>query len=212
MLASARVSIALALLVGFATLAVAAHGPSVLPGDLRFARRVQGLDWPLLTPLTDIANWSMRTVPLGIGVLLILGLLWLRGLRTEAVVLLMASLLTPLSYPLKELIASPRPTPELIHVVDYAGGYGFPGGRSGNAVLVAGALAWIATQHIQSRAGLIAAWSAAAVWSLLVGMARIRVGDHWPSDILGSWLWTLPALLLVVSFTEWWNLRTPIDR
>lgn len=207
--AGARLWAAPALVVAFVALAIAAHGPSGLPLDLRLARWIQDLDWPLLTPLTDIANWSMRTAPLAIGVLLALTFLWARGHRTEATVLLAAGLLTPLSYPLKDTIASPRPTPELIQVIDYAGGYGFPGGRSGNAVLVAGALAWIAARRIESRVGRIAVWTAAAVWSLIVGVARVRVGDHWPSDILGSWLWTAPALLFIVSIAESQSRRPP---
>ena len=193
----ARVLLAIGLVAAFAELAAAAHGPSTLPGDVRFARWVQGRDWPLLELLTDLANWSMRTVPLAIGVMLILVFLLLRDLRLEALLLLIATLLTPLSYPLKELIASPRPTPDLIHVAVESGGYGFPGGRAGNAVLIAGALAWIVTQRIESTAGRAAIWASATTWVVIAGIARIRVGAHWPSDILGAWLWTIAALLIL---------------
>src|SRR5688572_30437737 len=192
MSASARVWFALALLTAFVGLAIAAHGSSVLPGDVRLALWVQGRSWPSLEPLTDLANWSMRTVPVAIGAVVVLIVLLLRSLRAEALVLTFASLLTPLSYLLKELIASARPTPDLIHVADYSGGYGFPGGRAGNAVLVAGALAWIAARHVDSRSARSAIWAAAVLWIVIAGVARIRVGAHWPSDILGAWLWTIP--------------------
>jgi undecaprenyl-diphosphatase len=200
--ARARVLLMIGLLAVFAELAVEARGPSVLPGDVRVARWVQGRDWPLLEPLTDIANWSMRTAPLAIGVALVLCFLALRGMRTDVIVLLVAGLLTVLSYPLKEQIASPRPTPELIDVVGDPSGYGFPGGRAGNAVLVAGAIAWIAARRLESTPARRAIWFAAVLWIALAGVARVRVGAHWPSDILGAWLWTTPALLILVSLAE----------
>lgn len=198
----ARLVVAGACLVGFGLLAARAHGPSVLAGDIRFARWVRGRDWPLLEPLTDLANWSMRTIPLVIGVLVVLIFIMLWRLRADAMLLLLATLITPLSYLLKELIASPRPTPELIQIVSSSGGYGFPGGRAGNAVLVAGALAWIATRHVESRVARVAIWLAAVLWTTIAGVARIRVGAHWPSDILGAWLWTVPALILLISLVE----------
>jgi hypothetical protein len=46
-------------------------------------------------------------------------------------------------------------------------------------------------------AGRVAVWAAAVVGTLLTGLARVRVGAHWPSDIYGAWLWTLPTLLLL---------------
>lgn len=189
-----RLATAIGLLFAFGVLAVWAHGPSVLPGDVRFARWVQGRDWPLLDPLVDMANWSMRTVPLAIGVAIILGAILLRGLRGEAVVLVLASLMRALSYPFKELIASPRPTSDLIQVAVDASGFGFPGGRAGNAVLVIGAIAWIAARNIDSRSARVAIWTVSIVWIVVAGIARIRVGAHWPSDILGAWLWTTAAL------------------
>jgi membrane-associated phospholipid phosphatase len=41
----------------------------------------------------------------------------------------------------------------------------------------------------------------AAVWVGIAGIARIRVGAHWPSDILGAWLWTTAALLILSGIT-----------
>jgi undecaprenyl-diphosphatase len=200
--ARARALVAIGFLAIFGELASEAHGPSVLPGDVRFARWVQGRDWPLLDQLADLANWSTRTVPLAIGVIVILIYLLFQGSRTDALVLLIAALLTPLSYPLKELIASPRPTPDLIQVAVESGGYGFPGGRAGNAVLIAGALAWIVTRRIESPAGKAVVWVAAIVWIVLTGVARIRVGAHWPSDILGAWLWTGAAMLILTGLAD----------
>lgn len=184
-------------LLAFGVLASQAAGKSILRGDVRLARWIQGRDWPGIDPLTEAANWSMRTVPFAVAALIVLGgLIWQRW-WVEAVVLIAACLTTQLSNLMKELFESPRPTPDLIQVRERAETFGFPGGRASNAVLVVGALAWIIGRHIESRSLRAAIWCATGFWIVLTGVARIWVGAHWPSDILGAWLWTIPALLLI---------------
>jgi undecaprenyl-diphosphatase len=169
----------------------------VLRGDVRLARWVQGREWPLLDEVTDVANWSMRSLPLIVaGLIVVAGLAW-RRLWPEAAVVTLALILMHASYPLKEIVASPRPSAELVQVTETGSGYGFPGGRAGNAVLVVGGCAWIAARHVASRRSRAAIWGVAGLWMFVVGMARIRVGAHWPSDILGAWLWTIPALIVL---------------
>jgi membrane-associated phospholipid phosphatase len=197
-----RIAIALVGLVGFAALASQARGDSILRGDIRFARWIQGRDLPLLDPLVDAANASMRTGPLVVAGLLIIGLLAWRRWWVEAGLLFAASVLMHLSNVMKELFESPRPTPDLVRVTEHAATYGFPGGRAGNAVLFLWALAWIASRRLGPGAGRVAIWAAAVVWTLLTGAARVRVGAHWPSDIYGAWLWTLPALLLLIAIAD----------
>ena len=188
-------------LLAFAVLAGLARGNSILHGDVRLARWIQQWRWPSLDTLTDAANWSMRTGPLAIGVLIILiGLLW-RHWWAEAALLATATLIMHGSYVMKELFDSPRPPASLVRVAEQSDTFGFPAGRAGNAVLVLGALAWIAGRHVTSSRIRIGIWIAAGFWILLTGVARIRVGAHWPSDILGAWLWTIPVLIILTALT-----------
>ena len=194
-------------IVAFGALASQAAGESILRGDIRLARWIQGRDWPGLDSLTDAANWSMRTVPFAVAALFVLlGLIWQRW-WIDAAVLVAACLTTQVSNLMKELFESPRPTSDLIQVREHAETFGFPGGRAGNAVLVVGALAWIFGRHVESRGWRVTVWFATGFWIALTGVARVRVGAHWPSDILGAWLWTIPALLLITLLANWFQQR-----
>lgn len=190
---------------GFVVLAWAAHGPSVLWGDLRLARWVQGREWPGLDALTEAANWSMRSAPLVVAGLVIAAGLALRGDRPAAVALVAALALMHGSYLLKEIVASPRPTADLVAVMEPGGGHGFPGGRAGNAVLVVGIVAWLLARHIPSGGWRVAVWSGWGAWVVITGVARVRVGAHWPSDILGAWFWTIPVLLAITWAADRWQ-------
>jgi membrane-associated phospholipid phosphatase len=72
-------------------------------------------------------------------------------------------------------------------------------------VLVIGACAWIAARHGESRWARTAIWEGAGLWIFVVGLARIMVGAHWPSDILGAWLWTIPVLIAIASAMDKWR-------
>ncbi|WP_129791282.1 phosphatase PAP2 family protein [Sphingosinicella sp. CPCC 101087] len=73
----------------------------------------------------------------------------------------------------------------------------FPSGHAANATIVWLCLALLLTRSARSRA--YAVW--AAVWlALAVGVSRVLLGVHWPSDVIGGWafglFWTLLLLRL----------------
>ena len=135
------------------------------------------------------------------------GLSWVRGLVylpvlgwlavrrawwTAAWVLLAVGLVSPLTGALKELVGRPRP-----QFADGGARYGslsFPSGHSsGVAALVCAGLvlAWPLLAPAARRA-----WTAAGIaLVLLVGLTRLWLGVHFPSDVVGGWClgggWTL---------------------
>jgi undecaprenyl-diphosphatase len=87
----------------------------------------------------------------------------------------------------------PAEQPHLAEVHNLA----FPSGHAANATIVFLALAFLLTSAWPRRA--LAVW--AAVWlSILVGVSRLVLGVHWPSDVIAGWafglLWTLLLLRL----------------
>jgi undecaprenyl-diphosphatase len=71
-------------------------------------------------------------------------------------------------------------------------GFSFPSGHSANATLVYLMIALLVlTPGAQRRRGLIAAGIAA----FLIGISRVLLGAHWPSDVIAGWafglLWVL---------------------
>lgn len=87
----------------------------------------------------------------------------------------------------------PEDQPHLVATQSYA----FPSGHAGNATLVCLCLALLLPSA--RRARMLAIWG--AVWlALLVGLSRVMLGVHWPSDVIGGWafglFWTLAILRL----------------
>ena len=73
--------------------------------------------------------------------------------------------------------------------------YAFPSGHAANATLVWLCLALLLPRG--PRARLAAIW--AAVWlALAVGLSRIMLGVHWPSDVIAGWAFGLFWALLLL--------------
>ncbi|KUN78183.1 phosphatase PAP2 family protein [Streptomyces griseoruber] len=81
--------------------------------------------------------------------------------------------------------------------VDSAHYQAYPSGHALTATVVLGLLLWLLHRHGVSRPVWRAAVTVAVVSVVGVGLTRIWLGVHWPSDVLGGWL--LGALLVVVA-------------
>lgn len=91
---------------------------------------------------------------------------------------------------LKDFFQRERPT---IHRLAEEVGYSFPSGHSMAAFALYGAFVYLLWKHVNSRTGraLLAAIGAIIVFA--IGISRIYLGVHYPSDVVGgyfaSWVW-----------------------
>jgi len=190
-------SLALVIL-GLGVFALIGIAEEVLEGDtLRFDRwlllalRAPGDPGDPLGPAGVEEMFRDFTALGGVGVLSLLtlasfGYLWLQGLRRVALFLLLAiagGLL--LSLALKS--GFERPRPELVSHGAMVYTSSFPSGHSMlSAVVYLTGGALLAMVHSARRVRIYLI-GCSVLATLLVGVSRVYLGVHWPSDVLAGW-------------------------
>lgn len=99
-----------------------------------------------------------------------------------------------------------RPRPEAFFDV-HAMGYSFPSGHSVASCCFYGVVAAILTRHQRSRAARAAIWTVAALLVLLVGVSRIYLGVHYPSDVVAGYAAAVVWVAAVRAGYEVWLRR-----
>jgi len=77
--------------------------------------------------------------------------------------------------------------------------YSFPSGHALYAACCYGVLAWLASAGTQNKSTRISIWSLAVSLALLIGLSRIYLGVHYPSDVIAGYaaavVWILTVIL-----------------
>jgi undecaprenyl-diphosphatase len=123
---------------------------------------------------------------LGLVLLAVSSFLLLAGLRRTAASVLAACLSGALlSSLLKHFFARPRP--DLVPHGAYVMTASFPSGHALLSALVYLTLAALVARQLQRRRLRLHVICVAVVLTLLVGISRVYLGVHWPSDVLAGW-------------------------
>lgn len=182
-------------LPGLAVAAVLVCAFGVLTGDV-WAGKGFAFDQSVMEAVHTMASpWLTAAMQLitasasglvTIGLALGLGIRWWRqvGRRAEAAILLVTLAGSAvLGRGLKLVFARPRP--HLFPWLTATGGWSFPSGHTLNAVVLGGLLAWLMGRRLSGRRR-VALWAGAGLWVVLVGLSRVYLGIHYPSDVLAS--------------------------
>jgi undecaprenyl-diphosphatase len=190
------------LLAGFVALAVAAHDEHPLPYDERVTLWVQGLERvPCTAEFAEFANVAGDGTRVVLLVTLLAGFLLLRGMRFEALIVAGVVAMRGLQLAIRHTIEWPAGQAEsFLTTRTLPDGGSFPSGHVLGEVLAYGLLFWLAPRIFSSRFVVLAIRIFCALVVVLGGPARLYVGAHWPSDVIGSMLlaalYLLPALWL----------------
>jgi undecaprenyl-diphosphatase len=179
-------------LVAFAALTFFAYYNAYFGWDLRVALAIQSVKFTgMLAFMRAVSVIGNDWHPYALATVTILALFFLR-FRAEAGALALSVVGSAiLNGLIKTLIARPRPSTELVTVVRDMKSLSFPSGHVTFYVCFFGFLFFAAYALLPGRS-LARRMSLflLALPVLLVGLSRVYLGAHWPSDTLGGYLFS----------------------
>ena len=129
-----------------------------------------------------------------------------RRLYAQALYVGLSLVLLLTEEPIKSLFHRARPSIlPLEHPLPFAG-LGFPSGHSLMATVLVGALLFLLLRRPRPARGSAFLCLIGIVYVLLVGLSRIYVGAHYPSDVLGGYTFGALYVLLLSWCYDHWDL------
>jgi undecaprenyl-diphosphatase len=108
---------------------------------------------------------------------------------------------------IKDLVIRQRP-PATEALIPLPCSYAFPSGHALAAVLLYGVLAFLVARAVHTWRARAAVAAAAVVLIGLVGVSRVYLGVHWPTDVLAAWIFGSAWLALCISAYLLWDRRS----
>ncbi len=152
-----------------------------MPGDL--ARPI-GPVW-LHEAMIDLTALGGATV-LTTATIAAVGLLLVRRLWLTALLVSAATISgSPLAAQAKHWVGRPRP--ELVDHLVQVHGLSFPSGHATNSAIAYLTLAGLVAQVERGQAVRSYTFALAVLLVGIIGISRVYLGVHWPSDVLAGW-------------------------
>jgi undecaprenyl-diphosphatase len=183
-----------AIVLGLLAMLVGQGGP--LAADLAIERWLQQLGSPELTWLMLAVSW-LGYAPQSVAVTLVLAaaVAGLTGRWRDGLWQVGTQIAMPLTSVIKVMIHRPRPTEDLVRVYSTIQEYGFPSGHVVFFTTLFGFAFFLIYVHLPRVPGRAFLLALLATPILLIGISRVYLGYHWPSDALGGY--ALATALLV---------------
>jgi membrane-associated phospholipid phosphatase len=200
----------------FVALAIAAHTSPYFPIDLKVTHFVQNYHGLLYDRFLYGLSWLGFTPQVWVlGVLSIL-VLFLAGLRWEALTAVIAGCGSGVGTLVKLVVYRPRPTPDLVKVFAELHSYSFPSGHVLTFTVFGGFMAFLAFTVLKPSWGRTLLLVVLGVVIGFMGISRIYLGQHWFSDVMGAYVFGSLWLVLTIKLYRWGKprffVRQPVAR
>ena len=173
------------LAIGFIALSGALNGADVALFKALAMTHVKSADATIAVAgfVTHLGDPGWRA---GIMIVILCALIYRQSWRSAAVFVVTVGLSITGHSAAKEAFARPRP--DLVPRLDFVDTYAYPSGHAAGAIviLLLGAL------MLGGRKSVVAAILVAAA----IGLSRVALGVHWPSDVIGGWMFGGGAALI----------------
>lgn len=149
---------------------------------------------PVVKVITYLGNWQSITI-------LCLILLFIKSTRKiyGIPVSIGAVTVTVLNKIIKSLVSRPRPD-DIIHLV-HAGGFSFPSGHSITSMCVFGMLIYLIRRNVKNKKKADLFTIILAIPMVCIGLSRIYLGVHYPTDVLAGWCLGIIIIILVTKLS-----------
>ena len=177
----------LILLTSAALLSVLAALYTPFPGDREVLEAFRSVEVSWLTAAVRGISWLGGTVAVTASLVSLMGILWAMGRKQYIGGCVLIGLLELSSLGVKELIGRARPDFALFPPA--ASSAAFPSGHAIHAFLFFGFLVYLCHAHVQQSKLRYVLQGLIVLLALAIGLSRVYLGVHWPSDILGGFLY-----------------------
>ncbi|TVY01032.1 phosphatase PAP2 family protein [Paenibacillus cremeus] len=173
--------------IAFGVIALLVSDKKIAQFDNAIISFVQGLEAPELTTIMKFFTFIGGGYPVVMLTVLVLFFLYkiLHHRRELILFIWVVAGSALLNETLKIIFHRARPT---LHRIVNANGFSFPSGHSMAAFSMYGILAFLLWRHISTSVGRGLLIISSIIMIIAIGISRIYLGVHYPSDVLGGFL------------------------
>jgi undecaprenyl-diphosphatase len=188
--------------IGFGVVALLIGEHKIAQFDSAVSSYIQSFESPGLTVIMK-GFTDLGSTPTVILLSLLMMILLYRGLRRRRADLIFFGVVIAgtgiINEILKQLFARTRPD---VHRLITAGGYSFPSGHSMAAFAFYGVLSYLFWRHLSTLFGRALWLLFCSLMILAIGVSRVYLGVHYPSDIVGGYLASGCWLAFAIGFFQ----------